>query len=259
MILVFGGTSETAELTLALAHSGHSVLVSTATDVPLDSGDHPQIRRRCGRLDHGAMVELIRQQAICLVVDAGHPYAVELHATVAAAAQQAQVPCFCWQRRPATIVPAAGTFFVADHREAAQRAKKLGGNVLLTTGSRHLVEYLELLQRDQFTLYARILPHPESAIACDRAGLPQHARIVGRGPFSVAENRALIRSKNIAVLISKESGTRGGVAEKINAAQQENCRVIIIQRPKEEAGRCQTFTALAELVAAVKTNLKCKG
>ncbi len=251
MILLFGGTSETAGLATALAENGHRVLVSTATDAPLEIGNHPAILRRCGRLDEAGIVELIEHEPIRVVIDASHPYAIALHATVAAAAQQAQVSCFRYQRATAAIAGDEGIYFVADHNEAAALAAKLAVPVLLTTGSRQLGPYIELLRSRNIPLYARVLPHPESAQACEQAGLLPESRVVGRGPFSEAENRQLLRSKNIGVLITKDSGARGGVAEKITAAKQENCRVIVIRRPPQELGYRQIFTAMDELVEAV--------
>ena len=254
MILLFGGTSETAELALALTQTGEQILVSTATDAPLDIGDHPAILRRCGRLDRAGIVALIKEKLIRVVVDGSHPYAVELHATVAAAARQAEIPCFRYQRK--TVVTGEDDlFFVADHQAAAAIAVELEVPVLLTTGSRQLSPYVELLKSHNIPLYARVLPHPESEQACDQAALPRESRIVGRGPFSEEENRELIRSKGIGVLITKDSGTRGGVNEKISAARQENCQIIVVQRPAEEQGYSQVFADLEVLVAAVNVRI----
>ncbi len=254
MILLFGGTSETAELALALTQTGEQILVSTATDAPLDIGDHPAILRRCGRLDRAGIVALIKEKLIRVVVDGSHPYAVELHATVAAAARQAKIPCFRYQRKTVVTVE-DDLFFVVDHQAAAVIAVELEVPVLLTTGSRQLSPYVELLKSHNIPLYARVLPHPESEYACDQAGLPSENRIVGRGPFSEAENRELIRSKGIGVLITKDSGTRGGVNEKISAARQENCQIIVVQRPAEEQGYRQIFADLEDLVAAVNVSI----
>ena len=255
MILLFGGTSETAGLATALAEKGQNVLVSTATDAPLEIGDHPAIKRCCGRLDETAIIELIQREEIKAIVDGSHPYAVALHATVAAAAQQAKVPCFRYQRETAAITGEDGLYFVADHDEAAALAVKLAVPVLLTTGSRQLAPYIELLQSHNIPLYARVLPHPESEQACELAGLPAESRIIGRGPFSEVENRQLIRSKKIGVLITKDSGRRGGVAEKISAARKENCRVIVIQRPVEELEYGQIFDDIEELITTVNIAL----
>ncbi len=43
MILLIGGTSETAPLASGLAAAGYEVLVSTATDAPAGDRDHPRI------------------------------------------------------------------------------------------------------------------------------------------------------------------------------------------------------------------------
>lgn len=257
MILLFGGTSETAGLATTLAQNGHAVLVSTATDAELDVGSHPAIERRCGRLDQEAMVQLFRQRKIKVVIDASHPYAVELHATVAAAAQLVQIPCFRYQRKATEMSEKGNISFVDDHYQAAGLAAKMAVPVLLTTGSRQLAPYIDLLKKNKIPLYARVLPHPESERACDLVGLPQQSRIVGRGPFSEAENQELISSKKIGVLITKDSGPRGGVAEKIAAAKSENCHVIVVQRPVEEQGYCQVFEDV-ELLFTVVNDL-CQG
>ena len=38
------------------------MLVSTATDIPLDVGNHERIHRRAGALDESALGELIRDE-----------------------------------------------------------------------------------------------------------------------------------------------------------------------------------------------------
>ena len=251
MILLFGGTSETAELATSLAHIGYSILVSTATDAPLDIGDHTAIRRRCGRLDVAGMLKLIAQESVRIIVDSSHPYAIQLHETVAKTAQQAGIPCFRYQRKP-SATESDNLFFVANHEEAAALAVSFGVTLLLTTGSRNLSPYIKATQARNIPLFARILPHAESRRTCDQAGLPVENQIVGRGPFSEAENRKLIRSKRIGVLITKDSGIRGGVEEKISAARHENCQVIVVRRPRKKYGYGDTYEDIFTLVDALK-------
>ncbi len=104
MILLIGGTSETAPLASGLAAAGHEVLVSTATGVPLAIGDHPGISRREGRLDEEGMVALGREKGIRAIVDAAHPYAVAVHAAAQKAAQRLGIPCLVF-RRPEALIP----------------------------------------------------------------------------------------------------------------------------------------------------------
>ena len=254
MILLFGGTSETAEIATALAQTGHAVLVSTATDAPLNIGGHSAIHRRCGRLDVVGILALIAKNSVHIIVDGSHPYATQLHETVASAAQQAGIPSFRYHRET-TIVEDGTLFFVDNHEEAAKLAVSFCVPVLLTTGSRHLFPYIKTMQDRNIPLFARVLPHAESRSACLQAGLIEANQIVGRGPFSEEDNRTLIRNKGIGVLITKDSGIRGGVKEKIGAARQENCRVIVIRRPVEKNySRC-VYKNIHSLIAAVKVAL----
>jgi precorrin-6A/cobalt-precorrin-6A reductase len=248
-ILLLGGTSESAPLAVKLATAGYQVLVSTATDTDLDLGEHPAIHRRCGRLNQDQLSGLIQQERISAVVDATHPYAGAVHQTARVAAEYSQRPYLRYQR-PALLDALDECLMAHDHAEAARLACSDGRPVLLTTGSRHLAPYVAEARRTGVTLFARILNHPEAVTACAQAGLPEAGRIFGRGPFSLEQNRALIRRYNIGVLVTKDSGHAGGVEEKLAAARLEQCRVIVVQRPDETTDN--TFTDMDRLVAALQ-------
>jgi precorrin-6A/cobalt-precorrin-6A reductase len=248
-ILLLGGTSETAPLAVKLATAGYQVLVSTATDADLAVGDHPAIRRRCGRLDRDQLAALIDRERMVAVIDATHPYARDVHQAAREAAAHSQRPYLRYQRR--ALVEASGDVVTArDHDEAARLACADGRPVLLTTGSRHLAPYVVAAQHNGIELYARMLNHPEAVAACEQAGLADTGRIFGRGPFSLEQNRALIRQHHIGVLVTKDSGRAGGVAEKLEAARLEQCRVIVVQRPDETTEN--TFVDMNRLVTALQ-------
>ena len=75
MILLFGGTSETAPIARALVAENHRVLLSTATTLPLRDTIPDTVERITGMMDEEAMAALIRKRQIHAVVDATHPYA----------------------------------------------------------------------------------------------------------------------------------------------------------------------------------------
>ena len=104
MILLIGGTSETALLASGLADAGYAVLVSMATAAPLAIGAHPRISRRAGRLDEEGLVAIGKENGIRAIVDAAHPYAVAVHAAVQIAAQRLGIPCLVF-RRPEALTP----------------------------------------------------------------------------------------------------------------------------------------------------------
>ncbi len=250
MILLLGGTSETAPLATALAEAGHRVLVSTATDVPLDVGDRPSIRRRSGPLGVAGMADLIRGRGIRAVVDATHPYAQEATRTAQEACRAAGVPYFNLMRPP-TVTTGPHIHLAADHDGAARMAAAFGAPILLTTGTRNLEPYVVAARARGRRLLARVLPQPESLDACRSAGIAEEAVIAARGPFSVEANRETLRRHGIRVLVTKDSGVAGGVPAKIEAARAEGCEVVIVARPT--APPQNSYSSVAELLAAIQT------
>ena len=230
MILLLGGTADTAPLATLLAEAGYNVLVSTATDVPLATGDHPRITRRTGPLDQEKLVQLLIQHGIRAVIDAAHPYAAEVHRTARAAA--AYVPIlYLAYLRPAEILPGSDVIRAGDHEEAARLAFAIGRPVLLTTGSRNLLPYAVAARKTGETLIVRVLDHPESLQACREAGILPRNIIAGRGPFSIEDNIQIIKRFSIGVLVTKDSGKAGGVDAKREAARREGCALVVVLRP----------------------------
>jgi precorrin-6A/cobalt-precorrin-6A reductase len=257
MILLLGGTSDALPIAEGLVQKGYRVLISKATDVPLPTGDHPNMETRCGPLDETSLAELIEERGVLAIVDATHPYATAIRGTASRVAQQKGVPCLSFLRPPAVSQATPGVELVPDHATAAAAAFSHGRPVLLTTGTRNLAPYAKQSQRTGLPLIVRTLNHAASLGACRNAGIPIEHILACRGPFSVAENRRHIRMFQIGVLVSKDSGTAGGTAEKLEAARAEGCHVIVVVRPK--ISNQQTFSdvpALLEaLAAATRTDI----
>jgi precorrin-6A/cobalt-precorrin-6A reductase len=231
MILLLGGTSDTQPIAERLAHGGHRVLVSRATETPLAVGSHPAIESRCGAVDDEGLARLIRDRGIRAIVDATHPYAAEIRVRAARVAAATRTPYFSFVRPPVIPPDAAGVERAANHAAAAAMALAHGRPVLLTTGSNHLAPYADASRRTGVQLVVRVLGHPQSLAACRAAGLPENCILTGRGPFTVEENRRQIRDHGIGVLVTKDSGAAGGTIEKLEAARAEACCVVVVERP----------------------------
>ena len=231
MILLLGGTGETAAIAAELAKNGHSVLVSTATDTSLDVGRHELIARRIGRLDVKSICSIVEADDICVIVDATHPFATAASDTVKEASGIAGIP-FVTFLRPHVQYDYENIDYAKDHADAAVKAFADGKPVLLTSGSRNLLQYVELSKKKNVKLFARVLPHPESEAACRAAGLPEKNVIFQRGPFSVEQTVDLIKKFGIGTVVTKDSGKEGGVFEKVEAARVTGCRIVMVQRPK---------------------------
>jgi precorrin-6A/cobalt-precorrin-6A reductase len=255
MILLLGGTSESVFLAGCLAEQGYPVLVSTATDIPLEISPHPLIKKRQGALNEKDLTDLIRSRDIRAIVDATHPYAQKVSVLARKTARAVGVPYFLWER-PEVIPRDENFLFARDHEDGAALAFSLGKPVLLTTGSRNLEPYVKKSLKTQIPLWVRVLSHPESIAACEQAGIPEDHILSGRGPFSVKENRKVIRKYSIGVLVTKDSGLSGGVLEKIEAAQKEHCQVVVIERPEgaPEGG----FLRIEDLLEALNGKFKKK-
>jgi precorrin-6A/cobalt-precorrin-6A reductase len=248
VILLLGGTSETAPIALGLAGRGYRILVSTATDAPLEIGHHPNIGRRTGRLDEEGMAELIEERGIRAIVDATHPYASMARTTARRVARSLQIP-YLTLIRPGSVHREGPVAFASDHKEAARMAFSRGETVLLTIGSRNLGPYAEEGRRTGGRFVVRVLSHPDSIEACRRHGIKEDSIIAGRGPFSLKENRAMIRRYGVGMLVTKDSGTAGGVEAKLEAAHEEGCQVVIVKRPEHpEEG---AYEKVEDLIYAV--------
>ena len=261
MILLLGGTSDAAPLALLLARAGYRVLVSQATDTPLAVGDHPLVEGRRGPLDDAGLAAVIRNRGIRSLVDATHPYAAAIQRRAIRVAASMAIPCLRFERPPVIDgyqLEAGGVEFVDDHAAAAAAAFAHRKPVLLTTGSTHLMPYVECSRRAGLPLVVRVLGDRRSLDACRRAGIggagvppaqPPPLLVTGRGPFSVQQNCCLIRAYGIGVLVTKDSGAAGGTREKLEAAQTEGCRVVVLRRPR--IGGSQRFDRADALLATL--------
>lgn len=274
MILLLGGTSETAPLAMALAEAGHKILVSTATGISLDVGSHPGISRRTGALDEGEMDVLIHECQIKAIVDATHPFATQVSAMARKVARGRGIPYLQWVR-PSSLQEKreplqrdgespqwdgeplqenVEIWLARNHQEAASLAFSPGRPVFLTTGSRNLTPYVQESRRVGIPIVVRVLPNPDSLEACRLAGVQEGSIVTGRGPFSVEENRAVIRRFGIGVIVTKDSGLAGGVQEKIEAARAEGCQVVVVRRPDQDSS--SAFHDIEDLAYALSASLK---
>ncbi len=235
-ILLFGGTTEGRELAERLASLGHAVTACVVTDIGAEELRHiPGLDVRVGKMPVREIEALVPGYDLC--VDATHPYAAHISASVRAACGAANVPL----RR--VLRPAGETAdctVMPDQTAAAAYLAGKNGNILLTTGAKELAAYGGI---DPARLYVRILPTHEGLAACEKLGLPHRNIIAMQGPFSAALNEALFRQYDIRWLVTKDGGRAGGLAEKLTAARRADVRVVLIERPREEGVTPESFVA----------------
>lgn len=165
------------------------------------------------------------------VVDATHPYAVEVTANIRAAAEAVGLPLLRLVRRSDRE---DGCRRVKTMAEAADLLEELPGNVLLTTGSKELDAFARpgLAER----CCPRVLPMADSLDRCLKLGFPPKNIICMQGPFSRELNVALLKQYHIKTLVTKDTGGYGGFREKAEAAREAGCALLVVERPQAEDG-----------------------
>ena len=231
-ILLFGGTAEGRELAAWLAAEGWRVTLSVATGYGAELAPHqPGITLSAGRLDRGEMEQLMASRPFACVVDATHPYAAEVSANIRAAAEAAGLPL---ERLVRPADGAGDCLRAGSMAQAARMLADLPGSVLLTTGSKELTPFAAPGLRER--CFPRVLPTLESLGRCLELGFPARNVICMQGPFSKELNAALIRQLDVRVLVTKDTGERGGFPEKAAAARETGCALLVVDRPGRETG-----------------------
>ena len=226
-VLIFGGTVEGRQT--ALRERDAVVCVTSAYARELLP---PEIDCRVGRLDQAQMLALMQSLRPERVIDATHPYAVQVSENIRFCCDQLGLPCQRVTRPPCDGPWRAHVRSARDTQHAACLLAATEGRVLLTTGSHTLAAYTAAT--DPQRLWARVLPTMEALTLCRQAGLPASHVIAMQGPFSAALNAALYDQLGIQVMVTKDSGVAGGLEEKVLPALARDIDVIVIERPQEE-------------------------
>ncbi len=255
VILVFGGTAEGRQVSdyLNERRIPHTVCVATEYgEEVLNPGGLAAVRR--GRMNREEMLEFLREQTFEAVVDATHPYAVEVSANIRAACTETGLPYLRCLRPRTDIMPddledpaaersagetAAGpgkerlrTVRVNTAAEAADYLESRQGRIFLTTGSKELSAFTERIS-DRSRIFARVLPSAEVISSCRMLGLEGRQICAMQGPFSEALNEAMLRQTEAAFLVTKDTGKAGGFPEKMEAARRLGVTAVVIRRPEE--------------------------
>lgn len=225
-ILIFGGTTEGRELARRLVDLGYEVTVSVATDLGAEELEGVKAAVRVGRLDEDQMARLIPD--FDLVIDATHPYAVEVTRCVREACLRCKIPL---RRLLRARSAAEGCVRVNSCAQACDYLAPRPGNVLLTTGAKELGAFRAL---EPERVFARVLPTHPSLEACEALGLPHRNILALQGPFSEAMNIAMLEQYQIRWLVTKDGGRAGGFEEKLRAARRAGAGVILVGCPAEE-------------------------
>ena len=237
-VVVLGGTGEARALAAALLAEGVDVLSSLAgrTADPVLPEGPVRIGGFGGADGLAAWLAEHRPRA---VVDATHPFAARITASAATAAAVHGTPLLRLQRPGWTPGPGDDWRYV-DSLAAAAEAVAGYTSVFLTTGRQGVAAFAALPGR----VLVRAVDPPDSP-------LPAGATLLlDRGPFSVADELALMREHAVDVVVTKDSG--GSLTEaKLVAARELRLPVVLVRRPPLPPG-VETVATVADALAWVR-------
>lgn len=235
-VLIFAGTKEGRILAEHMCRFQNEVHISVATEYGEELLPQKQeliIHR--GRLNEAQMEELLKAEEWKAVIDATHPYAIEVSENLKQACRKTDRSYLRLIREEKEETARKDVLYVKSKEEAAAYLNRSEGNILLTTGSKELSEYVSLIS-DISRIYARILPDGETVNKCREMGLLGNQIICMQGPFSAELNEAMLKQLQAKFLVTKDTGETGGLPQKLEGAKRAGATTVIIQRPKEEQG-----------------------
>jgi len=229
-VWLIAGTIEGRKIADALAAMQVDVYVSVATAYGASLYPaNPYIHVQDKRMTLEDMCRYLRELQPDLVLDSTHPYAVLVTETVQEACRQTGYP-YKRMLRPAS--PHPGCIAVKDFAEAIEILSGTEGPVFLTTGSKNLVDFTRLPHYAE-RITCRILPLRDSLDNALNLGYKPAQIICMQGPFAKDLNIAMFRRSGAKYIVSKDSGTAGGFADKAEAAAEVGAQLILIDRNPE--------------------------
>jgi precorrin-6A/cobalt-precorrin-6A reductase len=218
-VLVLGGTTEARLLAEALASvAGLRVITSLAGRV--STPQLPPGEVRIGGFDgFEGLTAWLRAEHVAAVVDATHPFAARITASAATATAELGLPLLVLRRPGWRAVDGDDWRWVDSMADAAELLPSVGTRALLTVGRQELAPFVRL---SDMWLLARSIEQPNVPIRA----------VLGRGPFTVESELALLRTHDIDVVVTKDSG---GDDAKLVAARRLGIPVVIVRRPLSPA------------------------
>ena len=210
MILVFGGTTEGRKAVEVLEEADNAYYYSTKTgeqDISLHNG-----QRIDGALDGEAMQVFCQEHSIRLIVDAAHPFATQLHQTIAEVSKALCIPVVRYERIYPPRDPSI--MWIDDYSQVPTDIHTL----LATTGVQSISK-LKHLEAEGMKVIYRILNRESSIQLAHQQG---------------ATDEQLCFYPQMAeadAVLMKESGESGGFSEKVAEAKERGMRIIVLKRP----------------------------
>lgn len=251
-IILLGGTKDSINIIEFIKNKYDSYILTTTTTeygakLAKEGGSDETIAKP---LPKEEIIEIIKDENFDVLIDATHPFAEHITQTSASIANELKMPYIRFERPTTNLenIDTSNIHYVKSFDDAGKliESEFNNGNVLHFAGANTMEDILKYVSCEKF--YPRILKVPSSLKKCEELGVSDDHIIPMTGAASLEENIELIERYNARVMITKESGEIGGVIEKIEATNQKNIAIIMIQRPQiKELDKNSIVSNLEEL------------
>ena len=221
-LLILGGSGEAAALSRALDRDARYDVTLSLAGRTTEPTLLPGKSRRGGFGGAKNLARVLAQEHYDLLIDATHPFAVQIKSNAIEAARAAGVPLLAI-RRPAWMPREGDRWTVVQSMDAASAALgETPRRVFLTTGRMELAPFKEA-PHHFYIVRSVEAPAPDE--------LPPRVELItARGPFNLADELALLQAHAVDLIVTKNSGGTGAVA-KLDAARALSLPVIMVKRP----------------------------
>lgn len=251
-IFLLGGTKDSVNIIEHVKENYDSHILTTTTTeygakLAREGGSDETIARP---LLKDEIIEIFLDGNFDILIDATHPFAEHITQTSASISRELEIPYIRFERPTTdlTNIDTSRIHYVDSFDEAGKLIESdfPEGNVMHFAGANTMEDVLKYVSTERF--YPRILKVASSIEKCERLNVNPDHIIPMKGAATKQENIDLIERYGASVMITKESGEIGGVVEKIDAANEKDIAVIMIQRPKiDELNKNDMVSNLDEL------------
>ena len=235
-ILLLGGTKDSINIIKFIKKNFDAFILTTTTTeygakLAKDGGSDATIARP---LPKNELIDIITKESYEILIDATHPFSEHITQTSVSIAKELKIPYLRFER-PITNMENIDTSHIQYVKSFVEAGELIAnefneGNVLHFAGANTMADIVKNVSIDRF--YPRILKVEKSIEKCRELNISQDHIIPMTGAASTEENIQLIEKYDAIVMITKESGEIGGVIDKIQAANEKDIAVIMIQRPE---------------------------
>jgi precorrin-6A/cobalt-precorrin-6A reductase len=237
-IFLLGGTKDSINIIQHIKKNYDAYIMTTTTTeygarLAMEGGSDDTIARP---LPKDEIIKILTDEGFDILIDATHPFAAHITQTSAGIARELKIPYIRFERPITNLenIDTSHIHYVNSFDDAGKliASKFSQGNVLHFAGANTMADIVKYVPVERF--YPRILKVENSIRKCDELGIDSSHIIPMTGAATLEENIDLIEKYDASVMITKESGEIGGVVEKIEAANQKDIAIIMIQRPEIE-------------------------